>query len=104
MHIGPPGGEGPPFNGVAPARSEATRTNRQRQRKSGTQAAGRKESTMGYHHCPIEPSDWSDGPDYPPECPECCGEGKVDEDAGQVCDVCGGLGYLEPERFDDDVI
>lgn len=55
---------------------------------------------MGYHHCPIEPSDWSDGPNDEWECPECCGEGTVDEDAGQQCDRCGGLGYLEDDGPD----
>ena len=31
---------------------------------------------MGYHHCPIEPPDWSDGPDYAEgDCPDCDGTG-----------------------------
>lgn len=56
---------------------------------------------MSYHHCPIEPSDWSDGPDDEPECPECCGDGIEDEITRAACTRCGGLGYLEKDDFYD---
>ena len=49
---------------------------------------------MSYHHCTIEPSDWSDGPDDGDECPECGGDGWADESAGDPCPRCHGYGYL----------
>lgn len=58
---------------------------------------------MGYHHCPIEPSDWTDGPDDW-QCDRCCGDGFEDEETGEPCRKCGGSGWLEQEYFDDDVI
>ena len=70
---------------------------------------------MGYHGCPIEPSDWSDGPDYgeDEDCPDCV-EGRVNRDAmvidgiaypaivDQKCETCDGLGYIVRDPFDDD--
>ncbi len=49
---------------------------------------------MGYHHCPIEPYDWANGPDDH-ECPRCNGEGlEFGETNPEPCMRCGGLGYL----------
>jgi hypothetical protein len=55
---------------------------------------------MGYHHCPIEPSDWSEGPNEPPECPECNGE--CEDAEGRSCSRCGGMGYLIDDDFYQD--
>lgn len=55
---------------------------------------------MGYHHCPIEPSDWSDGPNDDWECPRCNGEGlEFGETNPEPCMRCGGLGYLTNEDY-----
>lgn len=70
---------------------------------------------MTYHHNPIEPSDWSDGPDEWPECDTCGGEGEVmgmvcyggaPVERMQPCPDCNGKGFIEPDttHFDDDVI
>lgn len=61
---------------------------------------------MGSHGCPIEPSDWTDCPNDEPDCPLCDGLGTVfDEDNCEViCDRCGGIGFVEYEPFDDDVL
>ena len=69
---------------------------------------------MGYHHCPIEPSDWSDGPDDENQiCPD-CEEGKVNREAmtidgigypaivGQRCETCDGQGFIEIEPYEPD--
>ena len=65
---------------------------------------------MGYHHCPIEPSDWSDGPDeyvysYE-ECQTCYGTGTETDDNNveRTCPSCEGTGGVESDYFDDDVI
>lgn len=60
---------------------------------------------MSYHHCPIEPPDWSDGPDYDGDCRECEGTGEVtgDDDIERTCQACGGSGFVEREPLDDDV-
>ena len=61
---------------------------------------------VGFHSCPIEPSDWTDGPcDLEGDCPKCEGTGTVcgDNDLSdeeKTCDKCGGSGFLEP--FDGD--
>ena len=65
---------------------------------------------MSYHHCPIEPSDWSDGPDYGPECRECEGVGSDEDENGKEikCEHCGGTGvepyddYYEPAGWHDE--
>jgi hypothetical protein len=69
---------------------------------------------MGYHHCPIEPSDWSDGPNYEEgNCPDCDGLGTVScncddrgcskcADGERTCEGCDGSGFLDPPDFDDD--
>ncbi len=68
---------------------------------------------MGFHGCPIEPSDWSDGPDYDEGdcCPDCDG-GRVNREAmtidgiyfhaifDQKCETCDGQGFLEPHEPD----
>ena len=60
---------------------------------------------MGYHHCPIEPSDWSDGPDDGDVCERCYGDGLDDEETGEPCRDCGGSGYKPlGDYFEDDVI
>lgn len=76
-----------------------------------------KERNMGYHHNPIEPSDWSDGPDYldGEACESCGGAGEcmqmvcyggLPTEEMRDCPDCGGTGTMEPDnsRFDDDVI
>lgn len=64
---------------------------------------------MSYHECPIEPPDWSDGPDYLNDgnCCECDGTGltvdeRTEEDVD--CPECGGTGWVDEPRFDDDVM
>lgn len=62
---------------------------------------------MGYHHCPIEPPDWSDGPDYAEgDCPDCDGTGLIDkdDDLDHTCPTCDGSGFLprDYDQFDDD--
>ena len=63
---------------------------------------------MGYHGCPIEPSDWSDGPDDGEyrECPDCV-EGRVNREAMTIdgiaypaivdekCETCDGSCFVE---------
>lgn len=65
---------------------------------------------MSYHHCPIEPSDWShgNGDDSCTEvCPKCRSE-EVDNPETNVwkCTECDWTGpepaYREPEPFDPD--
>ena len=63
---------------------------------------------MSYHHCPIEPSDWSDGPDDRGICRECEESGYISQsscgdDEDIECPDCSGSGYIEYEPFDDDV-
>lgn len=59
---------------------------------------------MSYHHCPIEPDDWSYGDDPPEsaECQECHGTGWEDEDQGIACDSCNGSGFTDFGDEDDD--
>jgi DnaJ-class molecular chaperone len=64
---------------------------------------------MGLHLCPIEPPDWSDGPNEPEldECRDCNGTGTIDadrpdcHDAEMTCPKCGGDGYVAPPEYDD---
>lgn len=58
---------------------------------------------MGYHGCPIEPSDWSDGPDYEENCRNCEGTGVIG-DNDDTCPDCDGSGFVPYEPMDDDVI
>lgn len=60
---------------------------------------------MGYNHCPIEPYDWSDGPDGEGDCRECEGTGEVcgNNDIEETCPECGGSGFRPIEYFDDDL-
>lgn len=69
---------------------------------------------MSYHHCPIEPDDWANGPDHSEwdECPDCL-DGRVNRDAfvldgvaypaiaDEACETCDGTGFVEPADFDD---
>ncbi len=69
---------------------------------------------MGYHRCPIEPNDWSDGPDYDEqnECPDCV-QGRVNRDAMTIdgiefpaiydekCETCDGSGVIEKDYWND---
>lgn len=61
---------------------------------------------MSYHHCPIEPPDWSYGPDCEGDCSTCEGTGFTinDFDVEVDCSDCQGTGFREPEYFDDDVL
>ena len=77
---------------------------------------------MGVHFCPIEPDDWSNGPDdrYTRECQDCGGTGRFSREAGcydglylaaivdGTCEACGGSGYFvdfdDYEPSPDDVI
>lgn len=68
---------------------------------------------MSYHHCPIEPSDCSDGQNDPEDegCPDCV-DGKINRDAmtidgivypaivDQTCEACDGYGTVA--RFEDE--
>ncbi len=70
---------------------------------------------MGYHHCPIEPSDWSNGPDddSSEECPD-CDSGRVNRPeitvdgityppiVDQKCETCDGNGFIEPSDYEPD--
>jgi hypothetical protein len=59
---------------------------------------------MSYHHCPIEPDDWANGPnDDGEECPECDGNGIVtlSEGLAYECQACGGCGYRTLEHYED---
>ena len=68
---------------------------------------------MGVHFCPIEPDDWSNGPDCGPECRECEGTGEIcvnngdDRDVTETCPRCGGSGFVDLGDYEpqpDDVI
>ena len=61
---------------------------------------------MSYHHCPIEPSDWSDGNGDEGNCPDCEGTGIYvrSDDVEVDCRRCQGSGWIEEPYFDDDVI
>jgi len=71
---------------------------------------------MGLHLCPIEPDDWSNGNGEEGNCRTCEGTGVVSREEGFIdgiyypaiqdatCESCGGSGFVEPERFEDDVI
>ncbi len=72
---------------------------------------------MGLHQCPIEPDDWSNGPDDPEDkpCPD-CENGRVNREnctidgikypaiVDQECETCKGLGYIpyDPTDFYED--
>ena len=62
---------------------------------------------MGYHHNPIEPSDWSHGPDDDPgeECKTCEGTGEIvgpdPDNEDMTCPTCDGTGTV-PRDFDGD--
>ncbi len=55
---------------------------------------------MGLHLCPIEPDDWSYGPDEPEglECRVCEGTGEIidDNNLEHTCPACGGSGFVDP--------
>lgn len=59
---------------------------------------------MGLHLCPIEPDDWTNGPNYEEgeECRECGGSGELigDDDLERTCPRCGGCGFEEPPEPD----
>jgi DnaJ-class molecular chaperone len=60
---------------------------------------------VSYHHNPIEPSDWSYGPDeLGDECATCHGDGGYEWDDGtmRVCESCGGSGWVDHE-YDTDL-
>jgi hypothetical protein len=62
---------------------------------------------MSYHGCPIEPSDWSDGPDdYGLECRACEGTGEISNDDGSedTCPSCQGSGFVDDDfNYSDDM-
>ena len=72
---------------------------------------------MGYHHSPIEPGDWSYGPDYDEDdlCPDCDG-GRVNRKAMTIdgiaypaivdaeCETCGGTGLVEHSDYEPDYL
>ncbi len=62
------------------------------------------ESAMGLHLCPIEPDDWTNGPNDPEpvECRECDGGGKITDEKGveNVCPRCDGYGVTDPPEPD----
>ena len=54
---------------------------------------------MSYHHCPIEPDDWTNGPSWlydDGNCRECEGTGEIidSQDNEQTCPACGGSGWI----------
>ena len=59
---------------------------------------------MGLHQCPIEPDDWSNGPDVPEgvECSNCDGTGEVidAQDNERTCPACQGSGFADPADFE----
>lgn len=57
---------------------------------------------MSYHGCPIEPSDWSDGPQGGDECRTCDGAGEItgDDDLDETCPSCGGSGFVDYDEDD----
>lgn len=61
---------------------------------------------MSYHHCPIEPDDWANGPSDPDgvECHTCQGTGEIigDDDMERTCPTCDGCGFIEPEIPESD--
>lgn len=61
---------------------------------------------MSLHLCPIEPDDWSNGPNDPEdvECESCVGSGWVDEDNpnSASCPDCKGTGFKEYEPYEPD--
>lgn len=64
---------------------------------------------MGLNPCPIEPDDWSWGPeDDPDACPECNGVGTINADSPvafdleETCPRCGGSGFVDPPDMTDD--
>ena len=61
---------------------------------------------MSYHHCPIEPDDWANGPDEEGNCRECEGTGETvnDRDEEEPCRACGGSGLVDYEPFKDEVL
>ncbi len=58
---------------------------------------------MSYHHCPIEPSDWTDGPDYleGADCDACGGTGLLNENDPEPCPECRGEGFIAPDYESD---
>lgn len=62
---------------------------------------------MSFHGCPIEPTDWTHGPDwYDGDCHNCDGTGEIvnDRDEEISCPECGGTGFREYEPLPDDVL
>ncbi len=61
---------------------------------------------MGFHSCPIEPDDWTNGPSYldGEDCDECAGTGTVPDEDGfeHTCEECNGAGWIGPDEPDYD--
>ena len=66
---------------------------------------------MGYHHNPIEPSDWTHGPaDGGPMdalCPKCTSATEEMGDGTWKCEDCGWVGtepkWVEPPDYEPDM-
>ena len=57
---------------------------------------------MGLHLCPIEPDDWSNGPDYEEgNCPDCEGTGEIikDDDLEHTCPGCMAKAHDDEMTF-----
>ena len=61
---------------------------------------------MGFHPCPIEPDDWSNGPNDPigRECMTCEGTGMINDENGEekTCPSCHGDGEVPYDPDDDE--
>lgn len=63
-------------------------------------SAFQRRRTMGHHECPIEPDDWTNGPNYDEgvACPVC--EGPGEDSIGRGCRECDGTGFVPSPEYD----